>query len=686
MRPNLRRFLVLAVLLTGVLASAAEPRIVAVGDVHGDYDGAVSILREAGLIDAHAHWKGGNAVLVQTGDLLDRGPRPRDVLDLFMNLEAEAPRSGGRVVVVLGNHEVMNLMGDLRYDTPEEFAQFASAKSEKLRQSAYLAYLDWRQRRQKAGVELPPELSREAWMAQHPAGFIEHRQSFASDGKYGRWLRRRPAVFVLGGTAFVHAGFGPKVASGPLEEVNRRIHDEIATFDRDSHILVEEKIIPAFATWEELTAAVGAEIHRRIANSEKSGEATAAALAYLSQSGRWLSMDPEGPLWYRGYDSLSDAEGSELLASFLKSHSLQHVVAGHTPQSKREIRSRFSGGVFQIDTGMLSSFYPGGQPSALEISEGRFTAIYRDRRMVLLPAPAQQSSLAAVLDEEWRFGGGADNVPPPASSFLTHAFVGPDNKPLPFKDDDEIIDFLSTAEVKSMRNTPGEGTTSPKKILLEKNGIQMDAVFRTVDEEKQVAGTGNRVELLFRDSYLFEPAAYWVDRLLGMHFVPPAVLRKIQGQPGSVQLWVENAMTEGERKKRGVRPPDTDRWNHAIHTMRVFDNLIYNTDRNVGNFLIDNNGDIWFIDHTRTFRRQTDLLDPKLMPRVERHLWQSLQTVNEAEMRQKLTPFLRKEEIDSLFKRRQKLVAYVEKMIREKGESNVLYSYPVAAGDSVPVK
>jgi hypothetical protein len=393
MRQHFRWCLVLAVLLTGALAAAAEPRVVAVGDVHGDFDSVVSILQEAGLIDAHSHWKGGNAVLVQVGDLLDRGPRSRDVLDLFMALETEAPRTGGRVVVLLGNHEVMNLMGDLRYVPREEFAQFASSNSEKLRQSAYSRYVDWRRHRKKAGADLPTELSREAWMTQHPAGFIEHRQSFAAEGKYGRWLRQRPAVFVLHGTAFVHGGFGPEIGSEPLEAVDRRIHDEIAAFDRDSRVLTEAQIVPPFATWDELTAALNSEIHRRLANSVKSSDLTAAALADLSQSARWLSVDPEGPLWYRGYDRLSDAEGSQLLASFLKSHSLQHVVAGHTPQSDRQIRSRFGGSVFEIDTGMLSSFFPGGQPSALEISDGQFTAIYRDRHVPLPAGPAPPAAL-----------------------------------------------------------------------------------------------------------------------------------------------------------------------------------------------------------------------------------------------------------------------------------------------------
>jgi len=686
MRPHLRRFLVLAVLLTGALASAAGPRVVAVGDVHGDYDAVVAILQKAGLIDSGSHWIGGNAVLVQTGDLLDRGPRSRDVLDLFMALEAEAPRSGGRVVVLLGNHEVMNLMADLRYVPLQEFAQFVSPRSEKLRQSAYSDYLHWRQSRKKAGAELPPELSREAWMERHPAGYFEHRQLFAANGKYGRWLRKRPALFVLTGTAFVHAGFGPEVASQPLEAVDRKIHEEIAAFDRDSRLLAEAKITVPSPTWEELFTSLDSEIRRRVATSEKSSDPTAAALAELSQFSRWLSVSPEGPLWYRGYDHLSDAEGSQLLATFLKTHSLQHVVAGHTPQSKHEIRSRFAGGVFQIDTGMLSSFYPGGQPSALEISDGHFTAIYQDHRVVLLPAPGKETSFAGVRADEWRFGGGsAASDPSPPAHFLTYTFVGPDKKPLPFKDDEEILEFLKTANIVETRNT-STGTTDTKRVTLEKDGVRAHAVFRTIDLEKPVGGAGALTDPMFRDSYIMEPPAYELSKYLGIPYVPPAVLRTIHNEKGSLQLWIENAMDEEKRKKTGAVSPDPSRWNHFIHTMHVWDNLVCNSDRNMGNVLIDPLWNVWYINHTRAFWRHHDLINQNQIQKVERHLWERIQAMNEAEVRPKLSPFLRKDEIDALFKRRQTLINYVQKLIRQKGEKNVLYTYIPPVIEMLPAK
>src|SRR5207244_8414652 len=117
--------------------AAAANSVVAIGDVHGDFDYVVTILQKAGLIDEQHHWTGGKTTFVQVGDLLDRGPKPRDVMDLMMSLEKEAPKAGGRVVGLLGNHEMMNIMGDLRYVTPVNYSSFADSDCEKRQQAAY---------------------------------------------------------------------------------------------------------------------------------------------------------------------------------------------------------------------------------------------------------------------------------------------------------------------------------------------------------------------------------------------------------------------------------------------------------------------------------------------------------------------------------------------------------------------
>lgn len=136
--------LILLVLLQAQLWAAADEdvwtgveRVVAVGDVHGDCDQLVSLLRSAELLDAQGNWSGGGTHLVQTGDLLDRGPDSRKAMDLLMKLEEQARSAGGRVHVLIGNHEAMNVYGDLRYVSPGEYAAFRDADSEKAREALY---------------------------------------------------------------------------------------------------------------------------------------------------------------------------------------------------------------------------------------------------------------------------------------------------------------------------------------------------------------------------------------------------------------------------------------------------------------------------------------------------------------------------------------------------------------------
>ncbi|HYN44248.1 MAG TPA: hypothetical protein VE129_20905, partial [Thermoanaerobaculia bacterium] len=130
-------------------------------------------------------------------------------------------------------------------------------------------------------------------------------------------------------------------------------------------------------------------------------------------------------------------------------------------------------------------------------------------------------------------------APVPAAAMR---WTDPDGKPLPFKTDEELLEFLRTAEVKKEKEL-STGITHPLKLLLEKDGVRANAVFRSVSEEKRsVAFARGESELFFRDSYLFEPAAYEMSLLLGLDNVPPVTLRKHGGKSGSVQIWVEGAM------------------------------------------------------------------------------------------------------------------------------------------------
>jgi len=135
--------LVVTLLLTLAAADRAPGRVVAVADVHGAYVEFVALLQRVGLIDGSRKWTGGAATFVQLGDVLDRGARSRECLDLLMDIERQAPATGGTVIPLLGNHEFMNVIGDMRYVTPEILLTFATADSEKNREQAYKDYRDF---------------------------------------------------------------------------------------------------------------------------------------------------------------------------------------------------------------------------------------------------------------------------------------------------------------------------------------------------------------------------------------------------------------------------------------------------------------------------------------------------------------------------------------------------------------
>jgi hypothetical protein len=341
-------------------------RVVAVGDIHGDFDALVSILRETGIIDAQHNWSGGSATLVQTGDFLDRGAQHRQVMDLFMTLEEQAAAQNGRVVVLLGNHEMMNLMGDLRYVSPQVYSSFVDGNSEQRGRKAYQDYLELLKK------DPEPEFER-IWMQAHPPGFFEYREALDPEGEYGRWLRERPAVLQIADTLFLHGGIHPDLTSLKVEEMNQRVKSEIQAFDRFTRYMVQEQLILPFFALEEIRAAAEAELER--------GEGIGVLKDFLAYGG-WLSNDPEGPLWFRGFARWSEEEGRKYLPDLLEAYHAKHFVVGHTPQFPGGIRVRFGGKIFLIDTG-LSSVYTGGRASALEIREGKFTAIYLEGRQEL---------------------------------------------------------------------------------------------------------------------------------------------------------------------------------------------------------------------------------------------------------------------------------------------------------------
>ncbi len=326
-------------------------RIVAVGDVHGDYEQFAAVLRSAGVIDDDGDWTGGKTHLVQTGDVPDRGPDTRKILDLLQKLEKQAKKAKGMVHALIGNHEAMNVYGDLRYVTPEEFAAFETSKSADYREQSYKQEVD-QLRATLPKQERPAfdDAHRAKWMAEHPPGYFEHRTAFQADGKYGRWIVRNDAVVRINDMLFLHGGLSPQYAAMSLGALNEAVQDPLQ------------------------------------------GKAPLAGSA---------AVDDDGPLWYRGMAQHPEQTERASVEAVLAAQGVNHVVIGHT-FTEGAVLPRFGGKVIQIDVGLAA--YYGGRQACLLVENGEMFSIHRGKRL-RLPLGGDEELLrylqeAAALDPE----------------------------------------------------------------------------------------------------------------------------------------------------------------------------------------------------------------------------------------------------------------------------------------------
>lgn len=314
----------------GSPAIAQQPqRIVAVGDLHGDFQAWMTIAQAAGISDGHGHWSGGKTILVQLGDVTDRGPNSLKIIRTLQQLQKEAPKKGGHVVFVLGNHEAMNLLGDNRYTSPGEYAAFVDSQSVARRDRVFEL--------NKAAIEaeyrakdpkIAPDAIRQQWLAATPLGWVEHKLAWQPTGELGKWATHNPVVVRIGGTIFVHGGLSAEYAALGIDEINRRV---------------------------------------------------AAAMAAADDSPTSILSAPLGPLWYRGLAGRDpDAEAErppvtnvaarptvdEELTTVLAATGAKRIVIGHTP-ILTGIAITNGGRLARIDTGI--SRYYGGPLTWLEI-------------------------------------------------------------------------------------------------------------------------------------------------------------------------------------------------------------------------------------------------------------------------------------------------------------------------------
>jgi hypothetical protein len=308
-------------------------RVVAIGDLHGNYGGFRKILLDTGLIDKRGHWKARHTHLIQLGDILGRGGEPGKIFKLLRRLEEEAPRFDSRVHVLLGNHEAMSMSGLLMYNTMEEFHDLAGED-----------FIDPLEAISGAGIETlfgtapaPTPDWRPAPMASHrkpkldALGCREFRATLSPWGKLGKWLGEHDSAVVVNGSLFVHGGLNREYGCQSLDELNRRVRDELRTFSPPD-------------------------------------------------AGKDIMLKRDGPQWNREFTLRPSAEKSRELDEVLDFHGCNRMVVGHTPTScinpaqAGRIVPLYGEKLLCIDTGIGKSY--GENLSALSLERGEVSALY----------------------------------------------------------------------------------------------------------------------------------------------------------------------------------------------------------------------------------------------------------------------------------------------------------------------
>jgi hypothetical protein len=517
-------------------------RVVAMSDPHGAYDAMLRTLGNAGVTDADGNWAAGETYLVITGDLLDRGADSRNIMDLVMRLESQAVESGGKVILTFGNHEVMNLVGDLRYVARAEYAAFADEETPEERDRWFQILLATRTVQTDGAVDevaLRAEFERD-----RPPGFYAHRRAFSSTGKYGQWLMQKPLMVVVNDTAFVHGGMSPLVAELGLDKLNSQMRAEVNDYAIALEKLFELGLIdPAVNFYEHGRIAEG------IATDASLPAETLAALDTVVRLNDAAVHDLMSPLWYRGTVGCSILAEGDVIDAALAAVGAKRVVIGHTPTVTRRVLERFDGRVIEIDTGMLRAAYR-GSGHALIIENGEVRV-----------AQERTSELTVPVRHPRRVGERAD-------SLTTEA----------------LTDLLQNGEIVSVENDAFGGTV----VEIARGESTISAKFM----EKITRRKGQEPDV----------AAFRLDLAIGLDLVPVTVAREVNGQQGTLHFLPKDTRNETYRSNAGQGGsawcPIQRQWN----SLYIFDVLI-NNEKRLPNSMVYNtsNWQLMSMGHSGSF-------------------------------------------------------------------------------------
>lgn len=579
-------------------------KVVVVGDVHGAYSEFTGLLKELKIVDGSLNWAAGKTHFVSLGDLVDRGPGSRQVVELLIKLQQQAEAAGGGLHVALGNHDVMVMTGDLRYVTEPEFAAFKDLETDADRQALTAAYqklLDSGQA--KAGFE-----------ATFPPGFAGMVKAYSPDGELGKWLRQQVAVLNVNGDLMLHGGVSRDMLSLSLEDINKQARDGLQAYDQAYAAAIKAGLLPYSRPEFDGLALLDQAVSQRGSKSEP----WFAAADTLVQARNTLLFDPRGPFWYRGNAECPALAESYTLEAVQREFKIKRIIIGHTVKYRR-VASRIEGGIILMDTGMLAAYYK-GTPSALIIDKGESKAFHAGGKY-------DGTIMAAPQRFIWNPQGMSDK---------------------------DVEAFLSSADIVDSKPI-GTGITRARVMTLKQGDKTLRASFKKFDNLKDLQNSEKWSKRFDKsDRYLYEVAAYKLDRMMGLYLTPPAVLREVDGEMGAVQYWVEDLISENQRLDRRLGYPGDCALPNYVNLRTVFDTLIYNVDRNNGNLLWDAQFQLVLIDHSQAF---ASAVGKPTMYRKQ-PLWltdlirKSLQGLSDNKIETAMAPYLHPEQIKALIARR----------------------------------
>jgi hypothetical protein len=259
----------------------------------------------------------------------------------------------------------------------------------------------------------------------------------------------------------------------------------------------------------------------------------------------------------------------------------------------------------------------------------------------LSAALAGQSSPAAPADAPNRPAAPALAAPPP---------------------DADVEKFLREAKILGTKGTK-KGVTGSLRATMSDGTLTHDAQIQTIEESKREFRTNTGIEFDFRDSWTFNIAAYKIDRLIGLNMVPVSVTRTHRSTPAAFTWWVDDyLMDEQDRTKNKVEAPDRGYYSRQRAMMHVFDELIGNVDRNMGNILYLKDWRLVLIDHTRAFRKYSTLKVPAQVTRCDRQVYEAMKKLDRETLKRDVGKQLDDGQIKSLLARRDAIVKKLDSL------------------------